>query len=158
MRSIILTQGKVATIDDEFYELVIKHKWFARFNTSNKAYYATREVDRKHINMHNLMLPPSDGYVVDHINGDTLDNRKDNLRYATVAQNAQNQKIAKDNKSGYKGVYLHKATGRYNAQITINKKQMSLGYFKDPIEAAKAYDKAAITHFGEFARPNFPVE
>jgi hypothetical protein len=96
--------------------------------------------------------------VVDHINGNTLDNRLCNLRKATVLENCRNQKLRSDSEIGFKGVSKCKKykTETYRARIQINKKmRITLGIYKDPVEAAKAYDTAAKKYFGEFAKTNF---
>lgn len=94
---------------------------------------------------------------VDHIDGNTFNNQKNNLRIATATQNAQNRKRFKNNNSIFKGV---SRPGRreigWRARITINKNTITLGRFDDEISAARAYDEAARQHFGEFARLNFP--
>ena len=92
--------------------------------------------------------------VIDHINRNGLDNRRANLRLATVAQNAWNSKKRRSC-SGYKGVCYDKAKRRWRAAIVHHGRRIHLGYFKDKIPAAKAYDDAAKKYFGQFARTNF---
>ena len=104
-----------------------------------------------------LILNLSDAFFVDHINGDHLDNRKCNLRIATVKENSRNAGIRNDNTSGFKGVSFFRRRGKYRAYINIDQKQKHLGYFDDPEEAARAYDEAARSYFGEFACVNFPL-
>lgn len=94
--------------------------------------------------------------ILDHINGDRSDNRIENLRPATQSQNLANAKKYKKSSSSYKGVAWHNRDKKWCANIKIEDKLKHLGYFTDEIEAAKAYDKAALELFGEFARPNFP--
>ena len=103
---------------------------------------------------HNSPIPK--GFTVDHINHDTLNNCLSNLRLATYSQQAQNRRLRSNNISGYRGVYFRKDSGRWRAQISVNGKQIHLGHFNDPIEAAHAYDSAARIHHGEFAQLNFP--
>lgn len=97
---------------------------------------------------------------IDHINGNTLDNRIENLRLATRVENQRNTRKPQDNKSGYKGVHLCKSTGRYRSVIylrdkdTGRKKRLELGRFDDPELASLAYDTAAERFFGSFARTN----
>lgn len=91
---------------------------------------------------------------VDHINGDTLDNRRCNLRLCRRIQNARNVK-KKSGSSQYKGVTWLRWCERWMARITVNYRQIILGYFTDETKAAKAYDEAARKHFGEFAKTNF---
>jgi len=88
----------------------------------------------------------------DHKNTDTLDNRWDNLRDATPSQNQANRAARKDNKTGFKGVYFDTTSGKYRAEIQVNKKQIGLGYFENPEAASAAYAMAAHQYFGEFAR------
>lgn len=87
----------------------------------------------------------------DHINGNGLDNRRENLRLATKSQNNANRRISKNNKSGYKGVSWHKASGKWVAGIKVNGKSINLGGYDTPEQAHKAYCDAAIKYFGEFA-------
>jgi hypothetical protein len=95
------------------------------------------------------------GILVDHRNGNGLDNRRINLRLCTDAQNRANRRLQRNNKSGFKGVFLNAKNGKFLAHVQVNKKTFYLGSFVSPIDAAKAYDKAAKLHFGEFARLNF---
>ena len=90
----------------------------------------------------------------DHVNGDGLDNRRCNLRAATHSQNNCNKPAQSRNTSGYKGVSQRKDTGRWDARVTMQGRQVCLGSFDTPEKAAEAYDKAALELQGEFARPN----
>jgi hypothetical protein len=111
--------------------------------------------------MHNAIWeyyndPIPDGYTVDHINRDTLNNQLSNLRLATDSQQAQNRRLRSDNTSGYRGVGWNKGARKWRARITVDGKVIFIGDFADKEEAARAYDAAAIEHFGEFAVLNFP--
>jgi len=101
--------------------------------------------------MHRVVAGALPGQVVDHINGDTLDNRKSNLRICSISQNGANRGKNKDNTSGYKGVTFHKGTKKWQAGIKIKGKYIYIGRFDDPALAASAYDKAAKEIHGEFA-------
>lgn len=110
--------------------------------------------------MHRAITNAPKGMDVDHINGNTRDNRRENLRVCTHAQNLAAGRPAKraNSKSKYNGVGWNKSANQWMARIRINGKLTYLGCFKDETAAARAYDKAAREHFGEFARLNFPTE
>lgn len=103
--------------------------------------------------------PPA-GFDVDHVDGDRANNRLGNLRLATPAQNQANTtKLRKTNTSGYRGVSWHHARKRWEARIRLSGRRTFLGYFDDVIDAARAYDAAYFSAFGEFASfLNFPDE
>lgn len=88
---------------------------------------------------------------IDHINQNSLDNKIENLREATQSQNCANQKLKKNNTSGYKGVTFRKDTNKWVARITVNWKSLTLGCFDSPEDAYAAYKKAANEHFGNFS-------
>jgi hypothetical protein len=97
-----------------------------------------------------------DGFEVDHVNGNKVDNRRANLRLATRSQNNRNKPLQGNNTSGFRGVAYHKPSGFWVARVFVNKRQTSLGCYRTAEEAAHAYDAAAREHYGTFARLNFP--
>jgi hypothetical protein len=97
-----------------------------------------------------------EGLQVDHEDGNGLNNQRSNLRIASPTQNQGNARRRKDNTSGYKGVSWYRRTNKWKAHIRVDKKLRHLGYFIDLTDAARAYDAAALEHFGEFAHLNFP--
>lgn len=92
--------------------------------------------------------------VVDHINHNTLDNRKCNLRVCTHGENNQHSHSRKNSSSKYKGVFLFKQNGKWAAQIQTGKSKYHLGYYENEIDAAVAYNNAAKKHHGAFAMLN----
>ncbi len=157
-------RGRVALVDDEDYDLVMQHLWHVIDSPSEsgrkRTAYAQTALpptgDGKHgklVRMHVLIMGQP---YIDHANGNGLDNRRSNLRPATNGQNRANSEGYAA--SGFKGVYWKERVGKYQAMIRVNGKGVSLGYFCDPAEAARAYDDAARKAFGEFARPNFRDE
>lgn len=148
-----LTQGKCTVVDAKTYKWACKHKWYA-VNWKG-SFYAGRRDGKTFLSLHRAILKAEKGVMVDHINGDTLDNRISNLRLCNNTQNQRNQKLNKANSSGYKGVSWHKTNKRWMARIKISGKLKYLGYFEFVEDAAKAYDVAAKEHFGEFANLNF---
>ena len=112
--------------------------------------------DRKHTLLTHLLLGVDGTTIVDHINGNPFDNRKSNLRIASEHQNKWNYKLSKKNRSGYKGVSYFSKNRKYAAEIRVMGKRYFLGLYKDPAEAARAYDEAAREFYGDFAALNFP--
>jgi len=161
-RRIRLAQPRYAIVDPDDYERLSKYEWEAR-RTRNSPYYAARQdinrSTRKYtlIFMHREIIEIGDGLFADHINHNSVDNRKANLRPATQTQNNRNRKkFNLPTKSKYKGVYWKPRIKKWVAQIGVNRKVIHLGCFKKEKDAARAYDKAAKQYHGEFASPNFP--
>jgi hypothetical protein len=157
-RHIPLTKGKFAVVDPDDFETLSKCKWHVTKN--GNTFYAKRNAPtRKNttpIYMHRCIIKVPPGYVVDHINHNGLDNRKANLRPATRAQNNRHSKKRRNTRSKYKGVSFYSREKCFVAKITTDGNTVTLGYFKDEVEAAKAYDRAAIKYHKEFAYLNFP--
>lgn len=162
MKTIPLTRGKVALVDDEDFQRISQHCWYAMKNRrAVGTWYAARNSSikdgpRYKILMHREILGLSNPKVrPDHRDNDGLNNQKYNLRIATHQQNQWNQKKKKINAaSPYRGVCLHKQRGKWYARIRINGKDTSLGLFASEIEAARAYNAAALKHHGPFASLN----
>jgi hypothetical protein len=144
-KTIPLTQGMFAMVDEEDYERIGNLKWYY-----DKTGYACRRdmKTRKIVRMHRIIMEVKDKNEVDHINGNGLDNRKSNLRICSHADNSKNMKIQKNNTSGFKGVCWDKQAGKWRARIGAK----LVGLYKDKYEAVLAYEKASSEQFEEFKR------
>lgn len=151
MKEIQLTQGQVALVDDWWYEELNQYKWCAHWNYN--CYCAIRKNLGKIVYMHRVVAGTRKGEQTDHINHNTLDNREENLRRCTAAENQWNKRKQKNIISGYKGVTQN--GNNWKARITKHRKKYELGTYPTPEEAARTYDKNAIELFGEFAETNF---
>jgi hypothetical protein len=157
---------KIALIDAEDYELIAFVTWHPdEANEGDDRFYARGTVPGTgQMRMHRLLLGAPDGYEVDHINHDGLDNRRSNLRVVPKKRNAQNQRSARGSASRYKGVFWIVPTkngqrnGRphWEAMIRVDGKLHRLGSYDEEIEAAMVYDYAAREVWGEYAALNFP--
>lgn len=146
-----LTRGLFAMIDAADVPLVEGRLWQATPDRFGKVYAARTDCvggKKKTVKLHRLLLA-ADGDV-DHINGNSLDNRRSNLRVATRGENCANRKITARNTSGFKGVSRHR--DKWRAAIRAKGTYKHLGYFNSPSAAHAAYVEAAQTLFGEFAR------
>jgi hypothetical protein len=138
-KEIQLTQGKVALVDDEDYDYLNQWKWYV----CNKRFkfYAVRNITISNnkqtiISMHRVIMKPDKDMLIDHLDGNTFNNQKKNLRICTHSENMRNSKIP------------------INNTIRFNNKKNYLGSFNDPVDAARAYNAAALKYHGEFAHLN----
>lgn len=149
-----LKEGVWTSIDVSDLDVVTKLKWIAVTGKWGRT-YACSSLKRKTLYLHRIVKGISDPCVeVDHINTNSLDNVKLNLRVSDRSTNLANSVKYKNNTTGYKGVSMHKKSDRFRSTIHRNKKQIHLGYFETAEMAALAYDVAAVEIFGEFARTN----
>lgn len=147
-------KGKfVALVDDDDFERVAVYHWSVIPDTHTN--YARGKPFGIYAMLHRYIMNFPDGEV-DHRNGNGLDCRKSNLRVCTHNDNMHNRRIGRNNTIGYKGVHHSHESSRWVASITLNKKVIRLGTFKTTLEAAQAYDRAAVEYFGDFAALNFP--
>lgn len=162
MKQIPLTQGQFAIVDDQDYDYLMQWKWCAAYCKRGKRFYALRtyKVDGKQlsIGMHRQLIGVVDKSIkVDHIDHDGLNNTRKNLRTTSHSQNMANRRPKQNGTSEFLGVYKIKDKNTWIAQITKNNKRIKLGSYKNEVDAAKAYDNAAIEMHGEFANVNFKL-
>ncbi|MGD0078071.1 MAG: HNH endonuclease [Sedimentisphaerales bacterium] len=158
-RRIYLGEGEYTIVDQNDYYKYGGIRW--SLGGDKKKYYAVAGI--KDVNgeliiqrLHRLIANAPKGILVDHHNGKSLDNRSENLRLATRAQNNCNKSKQKNASSKYMGAHFHKLHKKWIAQLSHNNKHIFLGYFDNEIDAAKAYDAAAKKYHRIFARLNFP--
>lgn len=145
MKYLQLTKNKIAIIDDDVF---LPPRW------SFDGRYAVKRIKNKKIYLHRFLMGHPKGKEVDHINGNKLDCRKENLRICEKYQNQQNVKINSRNKSGYRGISWYPSSNLWRARIQVRNEQIYLGYFEDIKLAVHVYNKAAQKYYGKFARLN----
>lgn len=148
MKKMLMKLEKYCLIDDKDLILLDSFRWVI----SSKGYVITNQKNGGAL--HRIITGAQKGDIVDHINGDKLDNRRSNLRICTNAQNLMNRGFNKNNKSGYKGVSFQKSANKWEAKIMVDKRSYYLGLFMTKEAAAKAYNIAAKKLHGEFAKLN----
>lgn len=146
MKEIPLTRGAVAIVDDDDFEYLSRTSWYLDVGG-----YAVNKTN-KIVFMHRLVAKTPEGMFTDHINGNKLDNRKENLRHCTKTENMRNRGKQNNNTSGYKGVFWSIRAKRWRAQIVIERKAIHLGLFDTPEDAHTAYKLAEEAYFGDFVK------
>lgn len=161
--AIELTQGKVATIDKDDADLVVPNgeRWYAHVvprKHGDPVFYATRRAkssgSNTHVLMHRIITGAKTGEIVDHINGDTLDNRRSNLRICTVSDNTYNRRVMRPSSSKFRGVDYQIISRKWRAVIGKGGESIFLGEYRTEEEAALAYNGAAIILYGDWAHLN----
>lgn len=157
IRKIKLVLGEFTILDNEDYEKLSLFSWFLDKGYAKRV--AVKGKDKK-VSMHREIMNAPKGFDVDHINFNKLDNRKINLRICSREQNNKHREKYKNNTTGYKGIKFRKdlISKPFVARITVDGKEVHLGYFKNKKEAAFAYNLAAIKYFKEFAHLNIIKE
>lgn len=163
---VTLLRGQIALVDASDLERVQGFKWYAVRQgccRRGKQYTYDTHIVCARINhrttyLHRFLLDAPRGKVVDHVNGNPLDNRRANLRICERSQNNANSRVPSNSSSGYKGVGLYKpkswTVAKWRAQIQKDGVKKVIGYFDSAEDAAKAYDEEAVRMFGEFAKTN----
>ena len=154
MQVINLNRGLFTIVDDDDFDRLNKYKWSA--TNQHGFYYALTKISGKPVRMQRFIMNAPKGKYVDHINHNTLDNRKSNLRIVSPRENVLNSKSKSGSTSIYKGVSLRKTTGRFEAYIRTNGKRKHLGFYDTEEEAAKIYDQYAKEYYKDHAFLNFP--
>jgi hypothetical protein len=162
MKLISLPHGHFTMVDDGDFEWLNKWHWFLKYNKSGIPYVVRNQhkaengIKHTTIRMQRqiLGLLNGDDRQADHIDGNTLNNQRYNLRACTQQQNAWNRGRWIKNKSGFKGVSFHAASGKWQAQACLNLHVIYLGLYLDKLDAAHAYNEFASKHHGQFARLN----
>lgn len=159
MRTIVLNRGYVALVSNKDYSRAMRFKWFVK-EDPRKTPYAHRNVKKPNEKwtrqlLHRFILGVTDPAIkVDHKDRFGLNCQRSNLRKATHGQNRQNSKADKDSASGFKGVYWEKDRNCWTARLRFGRKNLRLGMFTNPKDAAKAYDNAVVIHYKNFATTN----
>lgn len=146
--------GKTFLIDYADYKKVSGYRWWV---DKSSGYFVT-SIDGRITYLHHMLMPNKEGFVCDHINRNKMDNRRANLRYATLQQNSRNRSIGRNNTTGFIGVCWHVRKKKFVAAIKVNNRTINLGQFDTAEEAARVRDQAALLHFGRFASLNFRGE
>lgn len=146
-------KGDYFLFDECDLDLIKKYMWSV--NSKLGYAYSSPKPNGKRELLHRYLLGFPDAEI-DHINGNPRDNRRKNLRICSHSENLKNTKMHYDNRSGFKGVYFSKDRNKYRARITVDGKSIYLGQYDTAEEGGRAYDRAAVFYFGEFARLNFP--
>lgn len=159
MKEIVLSNGMKTLVDDDDYEILSQHRWHAHVHKNKRGtivYAESRRMVKRVVvrqSMHRLIVGAVSGELVDHRDGDGLNNQRANLRKCTRAENGRNaaKTGGRLGTSKFKGVDLHVGTGRWRARVG----SLYIGLFESEEDAARAYDSAAKELFGDFARANF---
>lgn len=153
MKILRLSNGQSSFVDDDVFEWAKEINWCASRSDWNT--YVVNYGETPKAYLHRKIMHAPKGVQVHHVNGDTLDNRRENLRLASNSENCRGARKRNDTyESRYRGVGWYRRDEVWRAQIVVNGKQIHLGYFDLEVDAARAYNRAAREHFGEFATEN----
>lgn len=159
MNYIELNHRQVSIVDDGDFEWLNRFTWHAKLRSDGRGFYADHAWRLPsgrvhHIRMHRMLLKTPVGQRIDHVDGDSLNNQRANLRFCTASENGGNARLNRNNRSGFKGVFWRWDCCRWRVSITVEHRKFCVGHFSTLLEAAQAYDEAAVKFYGEFARTN----
>lgn len=158
LKTIPVSQGRTAFVDDEDFERVSQHKWSLVKSPHDRTEYAHRSIKVngkwRHISLHRFIMNPPSGVKIDHKDGHGLNCQRSNMRECTHQQNLRNRRTK--NKHGLKGVAFikNRPNRQWMAKIRIDEGPKTIGYYSTALQAAAAYNEMAVKHFGEFAKLN----
>lgn len=153
-----LTKNQNALVDAADFDWLNQWNWYAHWQPHVRSYYAERTENGRIVRMATEILKCASDEEGEHVNNDTLDNRRENLRKCSSPQNTRNRRLFSNNTSGYTGVHWDANARKWRALVRHNGRHVYLGFFGSPIEAARARDEAAKRLHGEFAHLNFSTE
>jgi hypothetical protein len=155
MKKYIQLKHGTAIIDEQDFDRINQYKWNSVDNDgTGKRHYATCKIRGMTVYMHRMVMGAQSGETVDHIDGNGLNNSRENLRFVVPSQNNLNQRAREDNTSGHKGISWCPDREKYQVYINVDRKRKSLGRYRTLEEAIYVRDQAAKKHYGEFARDN----
>jgi hypothetical protein len=155
MKKYIQLKHGTAIIDEQDFDRINQYKWNSVDNDgTGKRHYATCKIRGMTVYMHRMVMGAQSGETVDHIDGNGLNNSRENLRFVVPSQNNMNQRVREDNTSGHKGISWCPDREKYQVYINVDRKRKSLGRYRTLEEAIYVRDQAAKKHYGEFARDN----
>lgn len=161
MKEIALNRGYTTTVDNQDFDWLNQWRWHA-WESRGKLYVCRSDSRGNRFRMHREIMRPPEGLVVDHIDGNPLNNQRANMRICTQGENVRNRSKVRTRptSSQYKGVWLSKQAliKPWRAYIRLNGKPTYIGTYELEADAARAYDEAAWEQWGEFAKLNFPKD
>ena len=156
-RQIELSKGQVAIVDADDYEFLSQWKWHAAWSKETQSYYAEAwdySLGKTRVAMHRVVMGcvKGDGKQVDHIHGNTLDNRRSELRFTDHAKNQMNRKLHSNSSSGHRGVSWCKQTGKWKVRVEVGDRVIWKGRFVEKDKAIRVAQATRIEAYGDFAR------
>lgn len=152
LKEIKLTNGMFTIVDNEDYDKLVNSNWYYSNGYAKKSVKNESTGKWRYIYLHRLITDVPRKIQIDHINGNRLDNRRENLRFCTNAENGKNRKISKNNTSKFKGVFFYKKGNSWRSMIRVDGRRIFLGDFGSAEAAYEAYCKASSEFHKNFGR------